>query len=116
MRFSGARTAMGLAAAAALAATAFGLGGCVNPIRMNPDFGEAVGQDTVAQVADPDARYSGPIRTSGKRVAGAESRYEKDQVIQPSSTGAANEVVGGTAPAGAEAGAGASMGAGPTPQ
>jgi len=52
---------------------------------LSSDFGIAVTQDLAAQIADPDARYAGNPEpgTNGVRVGAAQSRYEKGQVIPP---------------------------------
>jgi hypothetical protein len=74
------------------------LSGCATPLRMSPDFGQAVGQDTMAQVADPDARYAGtPAPASdGQRADAAHERYAKDQVIQPAATSTSSATAGGS--------------------
>jgi hypothetical protein len=94
------------AAIAAVIGTTVGLSGCtVSEVRMSPDFGQAVHQDMVAQIADPDAHYLGTPApgSNGARVGLAQKRYEKGQVIQPSSTTASSSssmgnVDNGTAP------------------
>jgi len=55
-------------------------------VRLSPDFGQAVRQDEVAQIADPDAHYVGDPApgSNGLRVELAQKRYVKNQVIQPS--------------------------------
>ena len=54
-------------------------------IRLQPDFGVAVRQDLAAQIADPDAHYSGvPAPGSdGSRVSLAQTRYQTGNVIPP---------------------------------
>ena len=66
-------------------------------LAISPDFGQAVKQDAAAQISDPDARYAGkPVGGSdGQRVALAQSRYAKDQVIRPASTSTSTVVSGG---------------------
>ncbi|HEX7761009.1 MAG TPA: hypothetical protein VF459_15995 [Caulobacteraceae bacterium] len=73
------------------------LSGCVTPSRMSPDFGQAVNQDTMAQVADPDAHYAGaPAPASdGQRADLAHERYLKNQVIQPAATSTSTATAGG---------------------
>jgi hypothetical protein len=75
-------TALGLAA---------GLAGCAVPQEhLSSDFGQAVRQDVVGQIADPDARYKGDPApgANGAKVAGAQDRYRTGKVIAPSSAGA----------------------------
>ena len=94
------------AAIAAVIGATVGLSGCtVSEVKMSPDFGQAVRQDLVAQIADPDAHYLGTPApgSNGARVGLAQKRYEKGQVIQPSSTTASSassmgNVDNGTAP------------------
>lgn len=74
---------------AILALTA-SLGGCIQaPGHIDPNFGYAVRQDIVAQIADPDARYQRTRNpaSSGERAALAQKRYAKGQVVQPASEG-----------------------------
>lgn len=85
-------------------------------LRINPDFGSAVRQDVAAQIADPDARYQGtPAPGSrGDRVGLAQSRYQNNQVIQPSSTtasgaGSIGRADNGSSGGGVSAGAAASQ-------
>jgi hypothetical protein len=76
-----------------LAVAVLGLSGCVrSEIRISPDFGSAVMQDTAAQISDPDAHYTGTPApgTDGPKVAGAMKRYETGKVIPPSSIGASS--------------------------
>jgi hypothetical protein len=76
-----------------LAVAVLGLSGCVqSEIRLSPDFGSAVMQDTAAQIADPDAHYAGTPApgSDGLKVAGAVHRYETGKVIPPSSIGASS--------------------------
>ena len=89
--------------------------GCANTppdqssLRLSDDFGQAVTQDLAAQITDPDAGlHAGPPPPSdGARAALAQSRYQKNTVIQPSDTGASGQSGGSS---GAGAGAGASAG------
>jgi len=82
-------------------------------LRMNPDFGRAVRQDVAAQIADPDAHYEGtPAPGSrGDRVGLAQTRYQNNQVIQPSSTTASGAGSIGRADNGSGGGVGVSAGA-----
>ena len=71
-------------AAAALGSLA--LAGCVeSKPHLSSDFGRAVREDSVAQVADPDARYLGVPApgSNGSRVGLAQQRYVTGKVIQP---------------------------------
>ena len=88
------------AAIAAVIGATVGLSGCTeSQVRMSPDFGQAVRQDMVAQIADPDAHYLGTPApgSNGARVGLAQKRYEKGQVIQPSSTTASSQNAAGNA-------------------
>lgn len=67
------------------------LSGClVTQTHLGSDFGSAVRQDTMAQIADPDARYKGDPApgSDGARVASAQERYRTGKVIPPAATGA----------------------------
>jgi hypothetical protein len=59
-------------------------------LRIEDDFGRAVNQDLVAQIADPDAaRNEGaPPPSSGARSNLAMTRYRQDAVTPPSDVGA----------------------------
>ena len=101
-------------------AAALGLSACAqNPtqseMRMSPDFGDAVRENLAAQIADPDAHYTGtpaPGASDGARIDLAQTRYQQNQVIQPSSTTASSRTTGSTDNGGgAGAGAGIGMGA-----
>lgn len=87
---------------AILALTA-ALGGCIQaPGHMEPNFGFAVRQDIVAQIADPDARYRRTLNpaSNGERAVGAQERYAKGEVTPPASegTGAIQTTNGGGPP------------------
>jgi hypothetical protein len=72
-------------------ALSLGLAGCIESrMHLSDDFGSAVRQDQVAQVADPDAHYKGvPAPGSdGARVGLAQERYRTGKVIAPSEAGA----------------------------
>jgi hypothetical protein len=84
---------------------------------LSPDFGDAVRGNVAGQIADPDAHYAGipAPGSNGARVGLAQSRYEKNQVIQPSTASATSSTGGfengtGGAPPGASGGAGVGMG------
>lgn len=91
-----------------------GLDACAqNPaqseMRMSPDFGEALRENLAAQIADPDAHYTGtpaPGASDGARVDLAQTRYQKNQVIPPSSTTASSEKSIGNADNGGGGGGG----------
>jgi type IV pilus biogenesis protein CpaD/CtpE len=97
-----------------VAAAALGLYACAqNPtqseMRMSPDFGDAVRENLAAQIADPDAHYTGtpaPGASDGARIDLAQTRYQQNQVIQPSSTTASSRSTGNTDNGGGGAGAG----------
>ena len=68
---------------------AMGLAGCAqSSLRISPDFGNAVNQDAVAQIADPDAHYQGTPApgSDGARVGLAQKRYQANDVIPPATT------------------------------
>lgn len=73
---------------AAVLLAAGGLSGCYSQLRLSPDYGVAFRQDAAAQVADPDAHYTGVPQpgSSAPRVSLAQRRYATDQVIEPAST------------------------------
>ena len=80
------------------AAALMALGGCTTSnLRLSPDFSEAVRQDSIAQVADPDAHYAGTLApgANGNRAALAQERYLKDRVIEPASTATSTAVSSG---------------------
>ena len=95
-------------------AAALGLCACAqNPtqseMRMSPDFGDAVRENLAAQIADPDAHYTGtpaPGASDGARIDLAQTRYQKNQVIQPSTTTASSAGSIGSADNGNGAGGG----------
>jgi hypothetical protein len=75
--------------AAALAAFALTLGGCVESrLALDPYHGQALRQDVMAQIADPEARYRGVPQPGSNpdRVGLAQYRYSLGQVIEPAST------------------------------
>ena len=79
------------------------LTGCaVSQTHLSSDFGSAVRQDAVAQIADPDARYKGvPAPGSdGARVASAQERYRTGTVTPPAANGASTigAAAGGMSP------------------
>ena len=101
-------------------AATLGLSACAqNPteseMRMSPDFGDALRENLAAQIADPDAHYAGTIApgaSDGARIDLAQTRYQKNQVIQPSTTTASSAGSIGNADNGGGGGAGAGAGAG----
>jgi len=108
------------AAIAAVIGAGLCLSACTeSQVNMAPDFGRAVRQDVVAQIADPDAHYAGDPApgTNGPRVELAQKRYVKGQVIQPSTmtglsgaTNADNGASGGNGGGIGSSGGGASAG------
>ena len=86
------------ATAAALVGATLGLSACVQSrLSIAEDYGQAIRQDLVAQVADPDAHYKGVPApgTNGRRGALAQDRYNRNAVIQPASTSTSNTATGG---------------------
>jgi len=87
-----------------LAVAALGLTACTqspmqSEMRMSPDFGDAVRENLAAQIANPDAHYAGtpaPGASDGARIDLAQTRYQQNQVIPPSSTTASSRTVGAT--------------------
>lgn len=104
-----------------IGAAALGLNACAqNPaeseMRLSPDFGDAVRENLAAQIADPDAHYTGtpaPGASDGARIDLAQTRYQKNQVVQPSSTTASSARSIGNADNGSGNG-GAGVGMAPT--
>ena len=100
---------------------ALALTGCTQSVlRLSPDFGVALRQDTKAQIADPDAHYVGTPApgSNGQRAALAQQRYDQNQVVPPttqaasgSSTSSSNQG-SGTGTGTGLAGGGMSNGAG----
>jgi len=87
MKINASRIALAVGAMLSLSACTY------SELRLSPDFGDAVRENVAAQIADPDAHYAGtpaPGASNGARVGLAQSRYEKNQVIQPSSTTASS--------------------------
>jgi len=68
----------------AVLVTALGLGGCATQ-HLSADFGKAVRQNVAAQVANPDATFTGVVApgSNSARVAAAQDRYVKGKVIAP---------------------------------
>jgi hypothetical protein len=68
-----------------IAAAASGLSGCVvSQIHQSRDFGQAVSQNVVAQITDPNPRYPGPPPpASGARAVLAQTRYRTGTTIPP---------------------------------
>jgi hypothetical protein len=94
------------------------LSGCVEPqVHVGDDFGVAIHQDVMAQIADPQPAYlNKPAPPSdGVHTAAATERYRTGRVIQPVSAEASSigASMGGS---GGSGGSGASAGAGPAPQ
>jgi type IV pilus biogenesis protein CpaD/CtpE len=106
----------------AMAIAVLGLAACAqNPnqseMRMSPDFGDALRENLAAQIANPDAHYVGtpaPGASDGARIDLAQTRYQQNQVIPPSSTTASSRTVGATDNGSSGGGAGVGA-AGATP-
>lgn len=67
------------------------LSGCaVSQTHLSSDFGSALRQDVMAQIADPDARYTGDPApgSDGARVGSAQERYRTGKVTPPATAGA----------------------------
>lgn len=80
-----------------------GLSGCVqSQVHLSDDFGYAVRQAVVAQIADPDARYRGDPApgSNGARVGLAQERYRTGKVTPPSATASTISATAVAAPAG----------------
>jgi hypothetical protein len=75
-------------------------------LRLQPDFGVAIKQDLAAQIADPDAHYTGvPAPGSdGSRVSLAQTRYQTDAVLPPASISGAKSTTSSMGSAGSSAG------------
>jgi hypothetical protein len=90
-----------LATAASLAALLAGsllLGACADSqMHLSNDYGAALKQDKAAQIADPDAKYTGVPApgSNGSRVASAQDRYVNGKVISPEAARASNVGSGG---------------------
>jgi hypothetical protein len=93
------------------------LGGCYSQTRLSPDYGVAVRQDVTAQIADPDARYTGVPQpgSAAERVSLAQRRYASDRVIQPASTSTSSVSGGGGENGGGGGGNGGGGGGGASP-
>ena len=83
-------------------------------LRISPDFGSALRQDVAAQIADPDAHYEGvPAPGSASaRVGLAQRRYNANQVVQPATTTASSQTLGGQMDNGVGGGGGTGVSAG----
>lgn len=76
-----------------LAACASEVGG--PELASTPDgsrHGEAISQNTAAQIANPDAPSAGSLSASGARAAIADRRYLTDKVEQPALPNTQNAV------------------------
>lgn len=85
-----------IATLAALAAVA--LSACTQSrLALREGFGREVRADLVAQVADPDAKYTGDPKpaSNGQRASAAQTRYEKGTVTEPASTSTSTVSGGG---------------------
>jgi hypothetical protein len=84
----------------ALGLSAVGLSGClISQIHNSPDFGQAVHQNVMAQITNPDPRYPGPPPPSnGPRAALAQYRYRTGTTIPAVATASTIGDVNGAAP------------------
>lgn len=83
---------------AVLVGAALGLSACAQSrMDLADDYGRAVRQDLIAQVADPDAHYQGVATpgSNGRRVGIAQERYNRNAVVQPASTSTSSASTGG---------------------
>jgi hypothetical protein len=66
-------------------------------MHLSDDFGAAVKQDKLAQIADPDAKYTGnpAAGSNGPRMADAVDRYVNGKVIKPVTSRTASIPTGG---------------------
>ena len=91
----------GCAVVAALAGSSL-LGGCIvtGQHSLDPHYGQAVHNDIVAQIADPEPAYARKVEPAadGTRAVSANRRYLSGQVIQPQSQTTSS--VAGSAPGG----------------
>jgi hypothetical protein len=86
------------------------LAGCTESrLHLSDGFGQALKQDQMAQVADPEAHYKGipPAGANGSRAGIAQARYEHNAVIPPASVTTSSVGGGG--------GGGGGSGGGPPP-
>jgi len=84
-----------------LIGAAAGLSGCIQSrLHLSDDYGQAVRQNTVAQVDDPDAKYVGipDGGAHGARVGLAQERYVSGKVLPPASTQTSDVAGGGGSP------------------
>jgi hypothetical protein len=85
-------------AVTAIVVLAGSLGGCVTArLHLADDYGQAVRQNVVSQVDDPDAKYLGIPEggAHGARVGLAQDRYVSGQVIPPAATSTSSVSAGG---------------------
>jgi uncharacterized membrane protein YgcG len=90
------------------------LAGCESQLHISPDYGVAERQDVTAQIADPDAHYTGDPQpgSDATRMAAAQQRYVNDRVTQPTSTGTSSTSSGGGGSGGGGSGGGGGGGSG----
>jgi hypothetical protein len=88
--------------AAVIAASLLAAGCADSRMHLSDDFGAAYKQDTMAQIANPDAKYKGDPApgSNGVRVAAGQDRYVNGKVIAPEAARAANVPTGGAGSAG----------------
>jgi hypothetical protein len=91
-------TARKLAICAAVFGAGAAVSGCVYPdLHLSDDYGRALRQDIVAQVANPEPAYTGVPApgSAGSRVGSAQDRYHAGKVTQPASTSTSTVSAGG---------------------
>jgi hypothetical protein len=101
----------GCAVVAALAGSSL-LAGCIlSPQHsLEPDYGRAVRNDIVAQIADPEPAYARKVEPAadGTRAVSANRRYLSGQVIQPQAQTTSQVAGSGGGGGGAPSGGGSS--------
>jgi len=99
------------AVVAALAGSSM-LGGCILMAQhpLDPHYAQAVHNDVVAQIADPEAAYARKVEPAadGTRAVSANRRYLSGQVIQPQAQTTSQVAGSGGGGGGAPSGGGSS--------
>lgn len=101
------KNAKSFISAACVLSTALVLSACTESrLHISDNVGQAVRQNVVAQVADPDAQYAGlPAPGShGRRVGSAQNRYVRGKVIEPATTNSLSTQGGQSAGGGGDEG------------
>lgn len=92
------RTLTRIGTLAVLLAGSLLVAGCAeSSLHLSDDFGAAYKQDTMAQIANPDAKYTGNPAPGalGPAVAIAQENYVNGKVVQPAAARAAAVPTGG---------------------